>query len=293
MSRSFHPLCFPMGLGIFLTILSTGSTAGSSWLNDAPGYSQAYREHVSFSKPLVIYFYVDWCPYCRGLEKEILNTSQGEAFLSSFPRVKVNPEHGANEEALAKQFKVHGYPDFLIIPSPGAKPQKIYGWTKSGDQLVRAKPAEFVAECREALGTTEPTTTTEVRRASPSIQPSIAEAPREDSKYYREIGQRQYQAGKKTAALQAFEKCLELTPGDTLALDWAAYISIQLGRHQRALGHVNRLIELSPGYGKGRAFYLRGYAYSELGDLVKARGNAQKACDSGYAEGCKLLRDLE
>lgn len=292
MGHTLHRLSFALGLGtVFATIL-TASSRGSSWLTDAPGYSEARRQHVGFNKPLVIYFYVDWCPYCRGLENEILNTSQVEGFLSGFPRVKVNPEHGANEEALAKQFGVHGYPNFLIIPMPGGTPRKISGWTRSGDQWVRAKPGEFLAECREALETEGPRATRDAQ-PGPSIQPSMIEAPREDGKYYRGLGERQYRSGKKAAALQAFEKCLELDPGDTVALDWAAYISIEVGRYRGALGYANRLTELAPGYGKGRAYYLRGYAHSELGNSLKARQDAQKACDSGYAEGCTLLRELE
>ena len=291
MGRRIHRLSFSLGLGLALTISSAVSPLASSWLNDASGYSEAFRQHVSLGKPLVVYFYVDWCPYCRGLEKEILSNSQVEAYLSGLLRVKINPEHGPNEKALAKQFGVHGYPNFLIISAPGTKPQKIHGWTKSGDQWVRAEPGEFIEECRAAIETTSTQSTTVVTR-SPAIQPAIAEVGK-DSKYYREAGQRHYLAGRRTAALQAFEKSLELAPGDTVALDWAAYACIELGKHQRALGYLNRLIELSPSYGKGRAYYLRGYAYAELGNSAKARTDAQKACDSGYAEGCKLARGIE
>lgn len=293
MGGIIRKLGLPVQLGLILAISSAGlALASSSWLSDAPGYSQAYREHVSLGKPLIVYFYVDWCPYCRGLEKEILNTSEVEAYLSRFPRVKVNPEHGPNEEALAKQFGVHGYPNFLVIPEPGTKPEKISGWTRSGNEWVRAEPGEFVAECRSVLEKTETRAPAVVSRSQP-IQPSFQEVVDKDSKHYREAGQREFLAGKKTAALQAFQKCLELAPSDQVALDWAGFVSIQLGRHQRAVGYMNRLIELAPSYGNGRAYYLRAYAYSELGNSVKAKADAQKACQSGYAEGCSLARDIE
>ena len=57
MGHTLHRLSFALGLGtVFATIL-TASSRGSSWLTDAPGYSEARRQHVGFNKPLVIYFY--------------------------------------------------------------------------------------------------------------------------------------------------------------------------------------------------------------------------------------------
>jgi len=298
MAARIHRLIFSLGLDLVLTLSLAASTSAAAWLNDAPGYSQARWQHTSLGKPLVIYFYVDWCPYCRGLETEILNTSRVEAYLSALPRVKINPEHGPNEEALAKQFDVHGYPRFLIIPAPGATPRHISGWRQSGDQWVRADPADFIAQCRAAVESTSAavarsSATQRVEEVTrlPAGQPGIQEVVK-DSKYYREVGQSYYQAGRKTAALEALEKSVELGPGDAAALEWSAYVCIDLGRYQRAVGYLNRLIQLSPNYRKGRAYYLRGHAYAELGYSAKAKTDAQKACNMGDAEGCALARAL-
>jgi len=293
MAARIRKFTFSTGLGLALTIAAATSTWASAWLTDASGYSEANRQHVTYGKPLVVYFYVDWCPYCRGLETEILNNSQVESYLSSLPRVKINPEHGPNEKALARQFGVDGYPHFVIIPTPGSRPREISSWTKSGDRWVRVAPAEFVADCRAAAAV-ETTTSKTVTRAPATetvIQPQIQEIAK-DGNYYRQVGESLYKAGKKTAALESFQKSLELAPGDTGSLHWAAYVSIELGRYQRGVGYLNRLIEISPTYGNGRAYYLRGYALAELGNTAKARADAQKACDIGHAEGCALARDL-
>lgn len=60
----------------------------AGWFDGADGYAQAFEKHTSSSKPLVVYFYTDWCPYCRRLENEILGVDQVKECSSSLPGIR-------------------------------------------------------------------------------------------------------------------------------------------------------------------------------------------------------------
>lgn len=106
------------------------------------GVDQARRE----GKAMAVYFYTDWCPYCRELESELLGRAKVEEFLKYLVKVKVNPEKGARERSLADAYGVGGYPSFYIQSAPEAKPKKIRRGTRSGLK----SPEEFVATLEQA-----------------------------------------------------------------------------------------------------------------------------------------------
>ena len=92
------------------------------WGNGAAGYETALRRHERSGQPVLIYFYTDWCPYCRRLDNTILGTAVGQQALRDFSKVRINPERGQREEQLARQFGVGGYPSLFIIPSGESAP---------------------------------------------------------------------------------------------------------------------------------------------------------------------------
>lgn len=121
-----------------------------SWYSGAGEYVTAMDAHRSMQTPLLVYFYTGWCPYCKKLEQEILPTEEVAQFMRSVNKVRINPEGGPDERAIADQFGVRGYPSVFIIPGNSDAPVKIYPFKKVGETFVAVTPSEFITECERA-----------------------------------------------------------------------------------------------------------------------------------------------
>lgn len=129
---------------------SDGSLAVStSWRSGAEGFSAARREQRAGGAPLAVYFYTDWCPYCKRFDEEFLTDGEVRGALTRVVKVRVNPEDGPEEEAVAKRFGVRGYPAFFIA-RPGAVPRQIYPFKPAGEKWVATSPGEFARACQAA-----------------------------------------------------------------------------------------------------------------------------------------------
>jgi len=118
------------------------------WLRDAPGYERALQAQRELGMPLVVYFYTDWCPYCHALESQYLPTPPVQQYLKGVAKVRINPEHGPAERALAEQYGVTGYPTFFVIRKPSSLPANVNPFRTVGGNLT---PTQFVRACERAL----------------------------------------------------------------------------------------------------------------------------------------------
>lgn len=121
-----------------------GASSFANWLSGAKGYEQALEQRGA-SRAILLYFYTDWCPYCQRFNREIVPSAEMHEYLRHAIAVRVNPETGTQERALAAQFRVSGYPTIFVIPPGTDRPQEM--------AVSRDSPAEFVAAC-EAAGNT-------------------------------------------------------------------------------------------------------------------------------------------
>ena len=93
-----------------LATSTTPNIIGEGWLYGAAGYARAVELQRQLNVPLVVYFYTDWCPYCRSLDNQYLPATPVQDYLQGVVKVRINPEHGVTERALAKRFNVSAYP---------------------------------------------------------------------------------------------------------------------------------------------------------------------------------------
>jgi len=121
-----------------------------SWYEAANEDLKAQDEHRIMQAPMLIYFHTDWCHYCKRLDQEILQSLEVSQFMRSVIKVRINPEAGVDERALADQYGVRGYPSIFIVPADSNTPVKIYPFKKVGETFVAVNPGQFVNACREA-----------------------------------------------------------------------------------------------------------------------------------------------
>jgi len=124
------------------------ATASYSWYEGASGFERGIEEAQREGKALAVYFYTDWCPYCRELERDLLSRAKVEDFLKYLVKIRVNPENGRRERLLANEYGVKGYPSFFIQSAPGATPRKI----RRSDRDGLKSPEDFVATLEKAVG---------------------------------------------------------------------------------------------------------------------------------------------
>lgn len=154
------------------------------WLYGAAGYARALELQREMKVPLVVYFYTDWCPYCRALDSDYLTTAPVQQYLRGVVKVRINPEQGQAEEDIAQKYRVTGYPAFFIQRNASSLPRKVHPFRRGKDLT----PAEFATACEQAANFSTPTaiptsphgkpTTTGAKAAiRPAIKAQIVEVP--------------------------------------------------------------------------------------------------------------------
>ena len=113
--------------------------AESTWLND---YKKAQQEAKANNKFLLLDFTgSDWCGWCKRLEQEILSQSQFENYAREnlvllevdFPRAKPqSPELRKQNQELAQQYQVEGFPTIVVLNGDGQKLWQYDGYFPDG-----------------------------------------------------------------------------------------------------------------------------------------------------------------
>ena len=116
------------------------------WLEGASGYNRAVQLQRELKVPLIVYFYTDWCPYCRALDNEYLSHPAVEAYLRGVVKVRINPENGPAEREIGNRYDVTGYPRFYVIRTPSSAPRNLQPFRRSGI----LSPEQFAMACQQA-----------------------------------------------------------------------------------------------------------------------------------------------
>ncbi len=115
------------------------------WLNGASGYARAVELQRELNVPMVVYFYADWCSYCRTLDNQYLPSAPVQDYLRGVVKVRINPEHGPAERALATRYSVKGYPSFFVMRGRSAtRPATVSPFRR----VANLTPTQFANACR-------------------------------------------------------------------------------------------------------------------------------------------------
>jgi tetratricopeptide (TPR) repeat protein len=273
----------------------------SSWHEGAGGYSDAQQEQERSKAPMVVYFRTDWCPYCRQLEEGLLNDATVERyFRNELVKVRINPEDGPEERAVADRYGVSGYPSVFVVGSLRGEPRRLSVRRKDqDDEAVLRTPRELIAGVEEhARRAVERLVYAGYeKREARNLEESIAVLTEalgldpENPDAYLQRGLSHLAAGARDSAYEDFRAALALRSDyrdvfGAVGLDlwdhklWDAGVAcwtVYLGRAQseQGYGHLWR----------SKMQYQRG-------DAAGAREDAQAACRHGESEACELVAKL-
>jgi thiol-disulfide isomerase/thioredoxin len=95
------------------------------WSEGARGFRSASNEQRASGCPMLLYFRTDWCPYCKQFDRSILSDSGVSAAIAPAVKVRIDPEKGDDERALAKKFGIRGYPTLILVARDGVTPVEL------------------------------------------------------------------------------------------------------------------------------------------------------------------------
>jgi len=123
-----------------------------AWYENASGYASALSAAESSGAPVLVYFYTDWCPYCRQFNISLLGDPEVQSQLAEMLAVRVNAEAGPDERSLAGHYRVRGYPALFVYTSAQGGSFESIRRTVAAESGTRLKTAEeFVATLRGAI----------------------------------------------------------------------------------------------------------------------------------------------
>lgn len=122
----------------------------NQWYENKSGYDQALLMQKRTHLPLLVYIFASWCPHCKEFKANILNAPSVRRFLSQYPHVRVEPDHGDAERQIMSDYQAPGYPSFYVVSPQGTR---YHIDTFVSIPEVRPKtPEEFLQSLRETIG---------------------------------------------------------------------------------------------------------------------------------------------
>jgi thioredoxin-related protein len=144
---------------LFFTLMSliglqASLSAGEGWMTD---FEAAKAKAAAENKPLLVDFSgSDWCGWCIKLNKEVFSQTAFQEYADDtlvlveldFPRSKPQPaELKAQNEALARQYGIRGFPTVLVL-SPDGKLIERTGYQRGGAEAYVAHIQSILASAK-------------------------------------------------------------------------------------------------------------------------------------------------
>lgn len=86
---------------LFFTLRTSANAQYPKWLHGATGFARAVELQRELNVSLVVYFYTDWCSYCRALDEQYVSDPSVHRALQRTIAVRINLEYGVEERQIA------------------------------------------------------------------------------------------------------------------------------------------------------------------------------------------------
>lgn len=83
---------------------------------------QSFEKAQKTGKPMVVWFYVDWCGYCKRFAPVFAKVIKTKEFKDNFAAAFVNCED-PNNQKLMEEYRIEAYPTVFVVKPDGAKVQ--------------------------------------------------------------------------------------------------------------------------------------------------------------------------
>jgi tetratricopeptide (TPR) repeat protein len=259
------------------------------WLEGSQGLRRAQEIRGESKLPILVYFRTDWCPHCKKLERRVFPDAQVMQELRRVVRVRINPERGAENRAVGKEFRVKGYPHLVLLsPLAGRRDRLRLGGEIGPPALLTSVARVF----ERYVGSYLKLARRRLRsrrydEAMRYLDLGLGLRP-EEPRLHGLRGTIALEAGYLEASKKDFEAVLQQDPDELDTKATLAYVEYLRGDDAQTIWHLDRVLQLKPEYRDGWAHYLRATAKYQRGKLRGAHHDAQRACGLGSSEGCEL-----
>ena len=124
----------------------------TAWFEGAAGFAGGFEQARAENQSVLVYFYADWCGYCRQLESELLDRSTVEDHTKYLVKIRINPEKGAHERRIANQYGVAGYPAVFVHSAASVRPRRVGRMVVDHGKRRLMTPEEYVRRLASMTG---------------------------------------------------------------------------------------------------------------------------------------------
>lgn len=117
-----------------------------SWYEGSENLKAAQQMAEESHADILLYFYTDWCKYCRQLEREMLNTEDVSSSASDIVKIKMNPEKDEGANRLMSFLHSKGYPGVMIRSAASKQFRHIYPFRKHDGAWNLESEEQFIEE---------------------------------------------------------------------------------------------------------------------------------------------------
>jgi tetratricopeptide (TPR) repeat protein len=245
---------------------------------------------------MLLYFRVDWCPYCQRMDREVLPTAAVTRFLTDVIKVRVNPERSPQDKALAQSHGVDGYPSVFVIPRAEARAQRVPAFTRSGATApsIDVTAEKFVKACTEVglsqsrqlvRDGAEKAKAGDLTGGRAALDRAIDLDP-QNAEAFLWRGHLELNAGERGKAIGYFKRAIELDPKEPYPYGQLASLYARNGQLDEAIDYLDRLLRVAPEPQQGAAFAMRGWAHQQKGESDRAKADYAEACRRGQTRAC-------
>ena len=122
----------------------------STWKYGPEGMLEASQQYEADPKPILLYFYTDWCGYCRQFERELLTSKELQNYLEDeVIAVRINPERD-NGARISRRYGVRGFPALFVHSSESKVISRVDRMKVVEGRPQLMTPAEFIDVVRQA-----------------------------------------------------------------------------------------------------------------------------------------------